>query len=622
MLLTLSEGAAFAVDDSAVRCQRAIERPGLRYADALIRSASDCALHGEGPLDACLDARLGEKKLARLRARWEAGFGRACATTNLDADLGYFPACRGGPSACEALAGGIACLECRVEQHVRTAVTALYANAPESNPCHAALGRVGVETLATLLHQLGACLRRRDAVSIAACLAGGGLGERLDAALAAWRAGAVAACGTTDPFTALGYPTLCSGVPPEPINSCSLPAPACTLPAATRLGGEGADDDLLDCLDCRVEETALAVGRELFGANLCSMGQGEHLVRTRTSCRRAGGTPVYFENRPFTVVTPWQPYFAHGLDVAADGSLYVAGDSVVRVPDPSGTSAAADLLWMPNVFPTGAAVDAAGDLYVASRCENRIWKVTSAGVVTVVAGTGVPGHSGDGGPATAAEIVGVNRVSVDAAGNVFFTESGIAGLYCGHLVSSAEYVRMIDAGGVMHTVAGSGIGGTSGEGGPALAARLLTPFTLRVVSDGGLLVGEYLPNRAIHIDAGGTVTRVVGRYSNGPGGFSGDGGPALRARFHRIEGLRPGPSGELYIGDAESHRVRFVDRLGSVITIAGTGELAPDVDFAAGPLSPIGFPAEVAVHPDGRVFFSDTCTNYDRFLRVLVPVPF
>ena len=136
-----------------------------------------------------------------------------------------------------------------------------------------------------------------------------------------------------------------------------------------------------------------------------------------------------------------------------------------------------------------------------------------------------------------------------------------------------------------------------------------------------MLVGEYLPNRVQRIDLDGTVTRIAGRFTYTPGGFSGEGGPALRARFHRVEGLRPGANGELYIGDVENHRVRMIDPQGSVITIAGTGELASDQDFQPGPTSPIGFPAELTVHPDGRVFFSDTCTGSIP-LRVLVRKPF
>src|SRR5262249_28317459 len=84
----------------------------------------------------------------------------------------------------------------------------------------------------------------------------------------------------------------------------------------------------------------------------------------------------------------------------------------------------------------------------------------------------------------------------------------------------------------------------------ATSAPFLTPFTLHASPDGGMLVGEYLPNRAVHVDPAGVVRRIAGRVEYTPGGFSGDGGPALRARFHRIEGLRPGAGGELYIGDA------------------------------------------------------------------------
>src|SRR6185295_18454546 len=142
------------------------------------------------------------------------------------------------------------------------------------------------------------------------------------------------------------------------------------------------------------------------------------------------------------------------------------------------------------------------------------------------------------------------------------------GLYCNHFFPG-ESVRMIDTAGIVHTVVS----------GP----QVMTPFTLRVAADGSVLVGEYLPNRLQPIDLDGTVTRIAGRFTYTPGGFSGEGGPALRARFHRVEGLRPGANGELYIGDVENHRVRMIDPQGSVITIAGTGELASDQDFQPGP---------------------------------------
>jgi hypothetical protein len=356
-----------------------------------------------------------------------------------------------------------------------------------------------------------------------------------------------------------------------------------------------------------VEEAGLVLARELYGANLCCDAGGCHEVRSRASCRRAQGTPAYFENQPFTIVATAQPYGAHGLDTTPDGALYVVSGSIVRVADPAGNSAPGDVLAN-SVFATGAAVDPGGNVYAASRCVDYIYRVTPLGAVTTVVGTGVPGYSGDGGPATAAQIVGVNRVAFDAGGNLWFVQSGLVGFYCNHFIPNSEKLRMVDSAGIIHTVATS--------------APLMTPFTLHASPDGGMLVGEYLPNRAVHVDPAGVVTRIAGRFGYTPGGFSGDGGPALRARFHRIEGLRPGAGGELYIGDVENHRVRMIDRHGSVITIAGTGVIGTDPDFAPASLHTIGFPAELTVHPDGRVFFSDTCANFINYLRVLVPVPF
>jgi len=263
VLVGLGTGWAGAVPDPALRCQRAIERGGLRYARALLDASSDCATGGAGPVDACLAAALDGGQLAKARARWEVDATAACAVTDADSALGYFPTCAGGPTACNALPGGLGCLACRLEQHVGTAVAAMYGNAPTSSACHAALARPGVKALRKLLGRLDRCLRQPDAISIAVCMDAGGIGARLDTALAGWREDAVAACGTTDPFATLGYPTLCSGVPPEPINSCAYSAPSCTLPPATAIDAAGPDDDLMDCLDCRVEDAGLAVAREL-----------------------------------------------------------------------------------------------------------------------------------------------------------------------------------------------------------------------------------------------------------------------------------------------------------------------------------------------------------------------
>jgi len=140
------------------------------------------------------------------------------------------------------------------------------------------------------------------------------------------------------------------------------------------------------------------------------------------------GTAV--ENQPFTIVTTAQPYGAHGLDTTPDGALYAASGSVVRVADPAGNSAQGDVFTSSVGFATVAAVDPAGNVLITSRCGDYISRVTPLGAVTSVVGTGAPVYSGDGGPATAAQIVGVNRVAFDAAGNLWFVQSGLVGFYC------------------------------------------------------------------------------------------------------------------------------------------------------------------------------------------------
>src|SRR5262245_39411889 len=178
VLFGLGAGPTSAAPEPALRCQRAIERGGLRYARALLDTGSDCATEGAGPVDTCLAAALGGR-LEQVRMRWEADATAACAGTDVDSALGYFSTCAGGPAACNALPAGLGCLACRLEQHVGTAVAAMYGNAPTSSACHAALARPGVKALRKLLGRLDRCLRRPDAISIAVCMDADGIGARL-----------------------------------------------------------------------------------------------------------------------------------------------------------------------------------------------------------------------------------------------------------------------------------------------------------------------------------------------------------------------------------------------------------------------------------------------------------
>jgi DNA-binding beta-propeller fold protein YncE len=262
---------------------------------------------------------------------------------------------------------------------------------------------------------------------------------------------------------------------------------------------------------------------------------------------------------------------------------------------------------------------------VTNRCQHRVTKFSPAGVPTVIAGTGVAGSTGDGGPGTAAQIVAPDGVAVDPAGNVYFTESGLLGFVCGTLLAS-ERLRMVDTAGNIHTLVGGGVGGYGGEGGPGTLAQLLGTYGLHRAFDGSLLIGEVGGQRVLRLDGAGNVTRVAGEPIGPLGHHAGYGGPAARARFYQNCGAASDPDGNVFIAPMEDNRIALVDTLGSVIAIAGTGEGAvgttvgnPAGDGGPGMLAVVGLPEDVAVAPDGRVYFSDLLTGR---IRVLTREPF
>ncbi|MEA2974330.1 MAG: trimeric autotransporter adhesin [Actinomycetota bacterium] len=210
--------------------------------------------------------------------------------------------------------------------------------------------------------------------------------------------------------------------------------------------------------------------------------------------------------------------------------------------------------------PYGVAVDAQGNLYVSDSFNYRVRKVDTAGTITTFAGTGSKSSSGDGGPATAATLADPRDIAFDRDGNVY-----IADTYGYH-------VRKVDASGTISTVAGNGWWGTEGDGGPALAAQLLA-FDLAFDAADNLYVADSWLDKVRRIDRQGVITRVAG---NGFTHFSGDGGPAVDAQVHGIQRLAVDPvSGRLAFADSGSKRVRTIDAAGVVSTIY-TG---PGYDF-------------------------------------------
>ena len=212
-------------------------------------------------------------------------------------------------------------------------------------------------------------------------------------------------------------------------------------------------------------------------------------------------------------------------------------------------------------------------------------------IITTAVGTGERGFAGDGGPAVRATLNGPFDIGFDPAGNLYFSDT------------FNHRIRRVDAAsGIVTTVAGRGEAGYSGDGGPAVEARLNEPYGIAVDRSGNIYVADRHNHSVRRIDgASGIVTTVAG---NGSAGFSGDGGPAARAGLVEPNGLAFDPAQQLlFIADVADNRVRMVDlAAGTIATFAGTGEAAHTGD--GGPAGAAGvFGARaVKVAADGTVF--------------------
>ena len=255
-----------------------------------------------------------------------------------------------------------------------------------------------------------------------------------------------------------------------------------------------------------------------------------------------------------------------------------------------------------QTHPHDVAVDGAGNLFIADYWNHRIRKVDSAGVITTIAGTGEFGFSGDGGPAVQAQLSSPRGVAVDGAGNLFIADLG------------NHRIRKVDASGVITTVAGTGVLGFGGDGGPAVQAQLYSPFDVVVDGAGNLFIADTDNHRIRKVDASGVITTVAG---TGVLGFGGDGGPAVQAQLNESRGLAVDSAGNLFIADSRNDRIRKVDATGTIITIAGTGEYGFGGDGGPATAAQFSDPDSVAADGTGNVYITE---NDNHLVRKLTPV--
>ena len=282
-------------------------------------------------------------------------------------------------------------------------------------------------------------------------------------------------------------------------------------------------------------------------------------------------------------------HFPRDIEVDGSGNLYIvdSGNDRVRKVDTSGiiTSLAT------FKFARGLAIDASGNVYVSDISGHRIRKVDTMGTATNIAGTGESGFSGDGGAATSARLDYPDGVAVDGSGNLY-----IADTY-------NQRIRKVDTSGTITTVAGTGESGFSGDGGLATAARLAAPRGVAVDGSGNLYIVDTVNHRIRKVDTSGTITTVAGI---GESQYSGDDGPATRARLNSPYGTAVDGSGNVYIADTDNHRIRKVDTLGNITTVAGTGESGFSGDGGLATAARVDSPEGVAVDGSDNLYIADS----------------
>ena len=244
--------------------------------------------------------------------------------------------------------------------------------------------------------------------------------------------------------------------------------------------------------------------------------------------------------------------------------------------------------------PTAAALDGAGNLFISDTGNDRIRRVDSvSGIITTVAGNGVEGFGGDGGPATSASLANPGGIALDTAGNLYFSDPG------------NQRIRRVDAvSGIITTVVGDGNQGFTGDGGPATSATLSFPGGVALDSGGNLFIADQGNHVIRRVDAvTGIITTVAG---DGTQGFTGDGGPATSATLSFPFDVTVDSSDNLFIADQFNHRIRRVDAVsGDITTVAGDGTPAFGGDGGPATLASLDSPSGVALDAAGNLFIAD-----------------
>jgi trimeric autotransporter adhesin len=253
-------------------------------------------------------------------------------------------------------------------------------------------------------------------------------------------------------------------------------------------------------------------------------------------------------------------------------------------------------------YVTGVTVDAAGNVYITDASANTIRKVNTSNVITTIAGqfagfnVVTTTFSGDGGPATAAHFNVPWSSVVDASGNIIVSDRG------------NNLLRKIDgATGIVTTIAGKLIDqGASGDNGPAIQALIGNPEGITSDAAGNLYIADSQNHIIRKISTTGVITTIAGMA--GQAGYTGDGGPAISAKLSEPAGIAVDASGNIYFSD-NSAVIRRIATSGKIATIAGTGVEGYSGDGGKATEAQLLSPKGIVIAKDGSIVFADSGNN-------------
>ena len=249
----------------------------------------------------------------------------------------------------------------------------------------------------------------------------------------------------------------------------------------------------------------------------------------------------------------------------------------------------------------GLVIDKNRNLLFADSLNHAIFKIDSDGYLTYFAGNGKRGFSGDGGKATEASLDTPHDVRLDSKGN----------LYIADVLN--HRIRKVDTNGLISTVAGTGVAGYSGDGGPAANAQLNMPYGILLDKDDNLLIADSDNNVIRKIGSDGIIRTIAG---TGQRGYEGDGSPALAAKFDSPQAMAVNSSGRLYVGDEHNNAIRVIEPDGKIQTLVGTKGPGYSGDNGPASSAQIADPENLWLRKDGSLLIS---VRDNSRLRIISP---